>query len=599
MLYTLYEMQHAAFAPVRMMADQGQKFFRQPYNPLAHTPYGRVMAASFDMIEQLTRRYGKPAFCLPTTEIDGKAVEVVEEIVARKPFGQLIHFTRKTRQKAPRVLVVAPMSGHFATLLRGTVEALLPDCDVYITDWRDARDIPVQEGSFDLDDYVEYLISWLEYLGPGTHMVAVCQPSVPVYAATALMEADNNPAAPVSVTMMGGPVDTRRNPTEVNNLATTRPIEWFEQNVITVVPLPNAGFMRKVYPGFLQLAGFMTMNLGDHFIKHQELFEHLVKGDGENAEKTKAFYEEYRSVMDMTAEFYLQTIEVVFQKHLLPKGEWVVRGKKVDPKAITRTYLMAVEGELDDISGLGQTKAALEISENLPESRKKHYIAEKVGHYGIFNGQRWRSIIAPEVKAFMRKAEKGQSVAPAASVAPQAVKAPEAKAEQGVKAAAPVKPTTAKKAPTKAVKPAKVAAPKAKSAAPKAATPVPAKPASAKKAAPVKAKTKAAQKPASAKKPAAAKAASGTVKASEAAAAKTATPAPQPVATAPASKATPALKAVGAEKTAPKAANPVKDTPAEVKASPAAQAVPAQPASQAPTKAAAPTPAPQKPAAAE
>ncbi|GHF22419.1 esterase [Kordiimonas sediminis] len=403
MLYTIYEMQHAAFAPVRFWADQGQNWFRNPYNPLANTPYGKVAAASFDMVEQLTRRYGKPKFGLDETVVAGKTVPVTEEIVSRKPFGQLKHFKRQGSPADPRILVVAPMSGHFATLLRGTVEALLPDHNVYITDWRDARDIPVVDGSFTLDDYVAYIIDWLADLGPNTHILAVCQPSVPVYAAVSLMEAEEHPCTPPTMTLMGGPVDTRNSPTEVNTLATTRPLSWFEENVITTVPLPNAGFMRRVYPGFLQLAGFMTMNLGDHVDKHQELFEHLIVGDGESADKTKAFYEEYRSVADMTAEFYLQTIRVVFQDHLLPKGEWISNGQRVDPANIKTTAIMAVEGELDDISGLGQTKAALDISVNLAEDKKNYYVAEGVGHYGIFNGRKWRERIAPEVKAFIRK----------------------------------------------------------------------------------------------------------------------------------------------------------------------------------------------------
>jgi len=407
MLYTLYELQHAAFAPARFWASQSHKFFENPANPLSHTPFGKIAIASLDMFEQLTRRYGKPKFGFTSVPIDGADVPIEEEIVHRKAFGQLKHFkrhfTEASSDKDPRLLIVAPMSGHFATLLRGTVEAMLPDHDVYITDWRDARNVPVSEGQFDLDDYVEYLIDWLRDLGPNTHVVAVCQPSVPVFAAVSLMEQAKHPCTPSSVTLMGGPIDTRVNPTEVNELATQRPISWFEDTVITVVPLPNAGVMRRVYPGFLQLAGFMTMNLGNHMMKHQEMFEHLIIGDGESADKTKAFYDEYRSVSDMTAEFYLQTVEVVFQKHALPKGEWVSRGHLVDPKAWQKTALMAVEGELDDISGVGQTQAALDITTNLPDSKKKHFVAPGVGHYGIFNGRRWREVIAPEVKAFIRQ----------------------------------------------------------------------------------------------------------------------------------------------------------------------------------------------------
>ena len=412
MLYTLYEMQHAAMAPMRVALHQSWKFYKNPLNPLAHTPYGRVMAASLDMAEQVTRRYGKPAFELYETKVRGEDVPVTEEIVARKAFGQLKHFVRKDCENDPRLLIVAPMSGHFATLLRGTVEAMIPDHDVYITDWRDARNVPVSEGSFDLDDYIDYIISWLEELGPNTHVMAVCQPSVPVYGAVALMDAANNPATPQSVTLMGGPVDTRCNPTEVNTLATTRPLKWFEENVITVVPMPNAGFMRKVYPGFLQLAGFMTMNLGNHVMKHQELFEHLIVGDGDSAERTKSFYEEYRSVADMTAEFYLQTIQVVFQEHLLPKGEWYSRGRHIDPSTWKTPGLMAIEGELDDISGIGQTKACLDISVNLADDKKEYFVAPGVGHYGIFNGKRWRETIAPKVKAHIRRHDQIARISP-------------------------------------------------------------------------------------------------------------------------------------------------------------------------------------------
>ncbi|WND02755.1 polyhydroxyalkanoate depolymerase [Temperatibacter marinus] len=403
MLYTFYEMQQMAFAPMRYMATQGQKFYSNPTNPVSHTPAGRFASASFDILEQLTRRYGKPKFGLTSTIIEGQTIEVEEQIVSRRPFGQLKHFKRKTHCSDPRVLIVAPMSGHYATLLRGTVEALLPDHDVYITDWRDARKIPMTEGSFDLDDYVDYIVDWLEDLGPNTHILAVCQPCVPVYAALALMSEEDHPCTPASMTLMGGPIDTRKSPTEVNQLAQDRPYSWFENNVITMVPAPNPGMMRKVYPGFLQLAGFMTMNLGDHVDKHNEMFEKLVTGDGESANKTRAFYEEYRAVMDMTAEFYLQTIDIVFQRHLLPDGKWVSKGRTIKPEAINETAILAIEGELDDISGQGQTKAALDISTSLPHELKDYYLAPKVGHYGIFNGRRWREDICPRFKDFVRK----------------------------------------------------------------------------------------------------------------------------------------------------------------------------------------------------
>jgi poly(3-hydroxybutyrate) depolymerase len=293
------------------------------------------------------------------------------------------------------------MSGHFATLLRGTVERMLPGHDVWITDWRDARNVPMSEGTFDLDDYVDYLVGWLEHIGPGAHMLAVCQPSVPSYAAACLMAADKHPARPRTLTMMGGPIDTRAAPTAVNTLATERPIGWFEQNVVATVPFNYPGNGRRVYPGFMQLAGFMTMNLGDHLVSHWEMFKHLVDGDDDSADATKKFYEEYRSVCDMTAEFYLQTVSEVFQKHSLPKGELMHRGRLVDPAALKDIGILAIEGERDDISGLGQTKAALTIATNLPDSHKKYCMAESVGHYGIFNGSKWRTKIAPVVEEWI------------------------------------------------------------------------------------------------------------------------------------------------------------------------------------------------------
>jgi poly(3-hydroxybutyrate) depolymerase len=306
----------------------------------------------------------------------------------------------------PKLLIVAPMSGHYATLLRGTVERMLPSADVYITDWRDAKLVPLKDGHFDLDDYIDYLIAFLEAIGPnegqgGTHMLAVCQPSVPCYAAVALMSADKHPCRPKTLTMMGGPIDTREAPTAVNTLATERPHAWFEQNVVVTVPMMYPGAGRKVYPGFLQLAGFMSMNLGNHMMSHWEMFKHLVQGDGESAQATKNFYEEYRAVCDMTAEFYLQTVDLVFQTHALPRGEMLHRGRPVDPGAITDVAVLAIEGERDDISGLGQTKAALTLATNLPADQKRYYMAEGAGHYGIFNGSRWRNKVAPIVEEWM------------------------------------------------------------------------------------------------------------------------------------------------------------------------------------------------------
>jgi len=422
MLYHLYEMQRVAVAPARFMADHGQHWMRNPFNPMAYTPLGRVVAAGCHVFEHATRRYGKPRFGLEETVIDGTTVAVEERIEHRRTFGQLKHFVRDTDREDPRLLIVAPMSGHYATLLRGTVEAMLPDHDVWITDWRDARNVPLQAGRFDLDDYIDYLIDWLTELGPGTHVMAVCQPSVPVLAATSLMAAADDPCQPASMTLMGGPIDTRRSPTEVNEVATNRPMSWFERSVISRVPMPNPGFMRRVYPGFLQLAGFMQMNLDRHVDAHFEVFHHLVEGDGDSAADKLSFYEEYRAVMDLTAEFYLQTVDLVFKQHALPKGEMVSRGRPVDPSAIRRTALMTVEGEKDDISGVGQTRAAHDLCTSLAGPMRVHWEQPGVGHYGIFNGRRWREQIAPRVKAFIRTHE-GRSDIAAALPSPGAANA--------------------------------------------------------------------------------------------------------------------------------------------------------------------------------
>jgi poly(3-hydroxybutyrate) depolymerase len=367
---------------------------------------GPIVASALDVFGHASAPRGKPEFGLHETKVEGRKVAVHEEVVLRKPFGQLKHFVREGIEGGPKLLIVAPMSGHYATLLRGTVERMLPGHDVYITDWRDAKLVPTDSGKFDLDDYVDYLVAFLEHIGgqgegARPHMLAVCQPSVPCYAAAAVMSRDKNPSRPRTLTLMGGPIDTREAPTAVNTLATQRPYGWFQNNVIATVPYHYPGSGRAVYPGFLQLAGFMAMNLGDHLTSHWEMFRHLVDGDGESAEATKRFYEEYRSVCDMTAEFYLQTIDVVFQRHLLPKGEMMHRGRPVDPEAIRDVALLAVEGERDDISGIGQTRAALDIATRLPARMKKYHLAENVGHYGIFNGSKWRDRIAPVVEEWI------------------------------------------------------------------------------------------------------------------------------------------------------------------------------------------------------
>ena len=363
---------------------------------------GPVVAASLDVFAHAAAQRGKPEFGITSTQIGRKQVAVREEIIVAKPFGSLKRFVRVGVESGPRLLIVAPMSGHYATLLRGTVERLLPRHDVYVTDWADAKLVPLSAGRFDLDDYIDYLIEFLETIGEETgdraHMLAVCQPSVPAFAAAALMNADKNRWRPRTLTMMGGPIDTREAPTAVNTLATERPQSWFKDNVIATVPVTYPGAGRKVYPGFLQLAGFMTMNLGSHLISHFEMFKHLVDGDEESADVTQDFYAEYRSVCDMTAEFYLQTIDTVFKRHLLPKGKFMHRGRRIDPDAIRDTALLAIEGERDDISGLGQTQAALKIAKKLPEAKKKFFMAADVGHYGIFNGRKWRERIAPVVE---------------------------------------------------------------------------------------------------------------------------------------------------------------------------------------------------------
>ncbi|WP_336054997.1 polyhydroxyalkanoate depolymerase [Nitratireductor sp. CH_MIT9313-5] len=402
MFYHLFEMNHAALQPARACAEAMRQFYGNPENPASATPLGRSMAAAAELFERTTRRYAKPQFGIDRTTVRGEDVPVRQEVVWKKAFCQLLHFRKEAEgPHQPRVLIVAPMSGHYATLLRGTVEAMLPHADIYISDWVDARMVPLSQGQFDLDDYIDYVMEMLSHLGPGTHVMAVCQPSVPVLAAVSLMEARGDENAPASMTLMGGPIDTRRNPTAVNRLAQERGIDWFRNNVIMQVPWPNPGVMRDVYPGFLQLSGFMSMNLDRHLNAHREFFLHLVKNDGEPAEKHREFYDEYLAVMDLTAEFYLQTVETVFISHALPNGAMTHRGEPVDPSAVTNTALMTVEGEMDDISGVGQTHAAHELCRNLSQAKRAHHLQPEVGHYGVFNGSRFKESIAPRIISFM------------------------------------------------------------------------------------------------------------------------------------------------------------------------------------------------------
>ncbi|MFZ3485689.1 polyhydroxyalkanoate depolymerase [Sphingomonas sp. 3-13AW] len=407
MLYDAYEFQRSMLAGASAMANFGAGLLQNPANPFSYFGGGPVLGSALEVFAHAAAPRGKPAFGLTSTIVDGKEVAVREEVVLRKPFGQLKHFVREGVVGGPKLLIVAPMSGHYATLLRDTVRRMLTSADVYITDWRDAKMVPLSDGRFDFDDYVDYVVEFLAAIGaegdPRAHVLAVCQPSVPAYGAVATMGRDRHPNRPYTLSMMGGPIDTREAPTAVNTLATERPHVWFEQNVIATVPMTYPGAGRRVYPGFLQLAGFMTMNLGNHMVSHWEMFKHLVEGDGDSASATKDFYDEYRSVCDMTAEFYLQTIELVFQTHALPKGTLTHRGRPVDPASITDTALLAIEGERDDISGLGQTKAALTLASALPDEMTQYHMAEGVGHYGIFHGSKWRNRIAPVLEGWIAR----------------------------------------------------------------------------------------------------------------------------------------------------------------------------------------------------
>lgn len=404
MLYHAYELQRSLLASASNWASIGAKLLNNPALPMGYFGNGPMIASALEVFAHWHEERGKPAFGIVSVQVDGADRAVTESVVFEKPFGALRHFRRAgLPADAPKLLVVAPMSGHYATLLRGTVERLVENQEVWITDWADAKMVPLEAGRFDLDDYIDYLIEFLRFIGEGTHVLAVCQPSVPAFAAAAVMAAAGDPCRPRTLTMMGGPVDTRASPTSVNDVAVARSLAWFSDNVITQVPYPHPGQGRQVYPGFLQLAGFLSMNLRSHMMSHYEMFKHLTLGDQDSAEATKRFYDEYLSVCDLTAEFYLQTIEHVFQKHSLPKGEFVHRGKPIVPEAIRDTALFAIEGERDDISGIGQTRAALDLAPKLSASRKKYHLARDVGHYGIFNGSKWRGQIAPLVETWIRQ----------------------------------------------------------------------------------------------------------------------------------------------------------------------------------------------------
>ncbi len=403
MLYPWFEMNHAALQPARMLTNLGLSFWQNTANPMRDTKLGRQATAALTMFERATRRYSKPEFELDEAIIGNKAVVVEEEVVWQSPFCNLIHFAKQDfTKKQAKLLLVAPMSGHHATLLRDTVKSMLPDFDCYVTDWQDARNIPVSAGRFDLDDYTDTITDILHHLGERAHIMAVCQPSVPVLAAVSLMNAKSDPLAPLAMVLMGGPIDTRQSPTSVNKMADGKNVEWFRNTAIMKVAGPHAGFGRQVYPGFMQLGGFLSMNMDRHLKAHRDLYQDLVAGEEEAAEKHSDFYDEYMAVMDLTAEFYLQTVERVFICQDFPNGTYHYRGEKVDPGKITKTALLTVEGERDDISGVGQTKAAHELCTNIPPKMKKHHMQLGVGHYGVFSGSKFRAEVAPMIGEFLR-----------------------------------------------------------------------------------------------------------------------------------------------------------------------------------------------------
>lgn len=390
-------------SPLRFAAEATQATFKNPFFFPTHTPFGRAVAAGAELFERTTRKFGKPKFDLKTTKIFRQTVDVEEEVVLKKPFCHLLHFKRDVEDTHdPRVLLVAPMSGHYATLLRGTVEAMLPDHDVYITDWIDAKMVPLSTGKFDLEDYISYVMEFIRFLGPDVHVMAICQPAPAVLCAVALMADMDDPAQPRTMTLMGGPIDTRVAKTVVTETANKHDMNWFRRTVIHALPIYYPGAGRLVYPGFLQLQGFMSMNVERHVGEHFKLFKNLVRGDDDSATSHRKFYDEYLSVMDSTAEFYLQTIERIFKTHDLPLGTFKWHDRLVKPEKIKKTALLTIEGELDDISAPGQTRCALDLCSGLPDGMKKAHLQIGVGHYGIFNGRKWRESVLPVIRDFMR-----------------------------------------------------------------------------------------------------------------------------------------------------------------------------------------------------
>jgi len=417
MLYTLYEAGYHGSTPLRMAARATRAFWGSPLNPARDSEVGRRMFAASDLFANLTRRYGRPDWGFDSVEIDGCSVRVRPQEVWSSPWVKLTHFARDIadlrqagrQELGPAVLIVAPLSGHYATLLRGTVQAFLQDHEVFISEWTNARDVPLAEGRFDFHDFVDHVREMLRQLGPRPHVVAVCQPGPAVLAAAALMAEDGEDRRPGTMTFMGSPIDARLSPTVTNKLAEEKPFAWFKSNMINAVPAPYQGMGRRVYPGFVQLFSFMSMNIEKHQEAHMRYLQDLMDGDGDSAEKHLEFYDEYLSVLDLTEEFYLQTVDIVFQQHLLPKGELVHRGRLVRPDRITDIGLLTVEGEHDDISGIGQTQAAHDLCSSLPAEFHQDYVQPHVGHYGVFNGRRFRDEIYPRVRDFIAAAEAGSA----------------------------------------------------------------------------------------------------------------------------------------------------------------------------------------------
>ncbi|WP_338663240.1 polyhydroxyalkanoate depolymerase [Pararoseomonas sp. SCSIO 73927] len=406
MIYQIWQAQQDLQFPARAFAATAGRMLRQWESatasvPLA-APFIRTAGAAMELIAHARTTHSRPDYGFTTVQVGNRAAQVTEEVVHETPFGTLLRFAKDTPVQQPRVLVVAPMSGHFSTLLRGTVETLLPDHDVYITDWVNARDVPLSAGGFDFDDFTDHIIRFLEVMGPGSHVLAVCQPAPATLAAVAVMAEARNRATPASMTLMAGPIDTRVHPTKVNDLAKSKPIEWFERNLIGTVPERYAGAGRRVYPGAVQLQAFMSMNLERHMKAHRTQFENIVAGRVEEAAAHRRFYDEYFAVMDLPAEYYLQTVQRIFQDHDLPRGELVHRGRKVRPEAIRRTALMTVEGERDDICAIGQTMAALDLCPNIPLANRHHHLQTGVGHYGVFSGRRWANEVYPRVRAMIQ-----------------------------------------------------------------------------------------------------------------------------------------------------------------------------------------------------